>query len=152
MITARIEIQQSFDAELILALARDNDPEINTHWTIFEDIQEGLDSGRWVAFIALESDLPTGVILLEVEEEGQLWIDLLIVSKQHRGMHIGQSLIEHAVAYGKEHGHRALFVDVEYENVSALQFYLAVGFTSAGIVKNYYSDGTGAVFLTMDLF
>ncbi len=144
-------IQQSFDASLILSLARDNDPDGFTHWTVFDNLQEGLDSGRWVAFIAFKSGLPIGAILLETEEEGRLWIDLLIVSKKHRGMHVGRSLVEHAVTYGMEHDHRVLFVDVDYDNTLALQFYLALGFTNAGIVTNYYSDGSGAVFLTRPL-
>ncbi len=151
MMSDAIRIRRSFDAETILRLARENDPTGFTHWNIFEHLQMYLDSERYLGFVAFDSDSPVGAILLEPEEEGRLWINLLIVSMGHRRRSIASRLIQRAVAYGINAGHRVLFVDLDYDNTGGLQFYLANGFSLAGVVKGYYANGLNAIFLFREL-
>ena len=70
------------------------------------------------------------------------------VSSAFRKTHIGTQLIlalEHFAKDAKEKGFRALFVDVDTDNLIARRFYRKLGFKRAGKIKKYYYDSSATL-------
>ena len=69
---------------------------------------------------------------------------------QHRRRGIGSMLLQQGLARAGERGARRASLEVRPSNESALAFYRACGFTSAGVRKGYYPE-TGEDALVMQL-
>ncbi len=128
-----------------------------TKWTSRSLIQVFLDSNQWVVFVArpLVPVMPPedliGIIAGGLEEEGRIWIELMVVSSTQRRKGIGTALVHKLEEFGRDSRARALFVDLDDDNYSALDFYRAVGFDDAGVIKQYYYDGTDALVMVKPL-
>ncbi len=122
-------------------------------WTTPEIMQEYIQSGKRIAFTAFESDkeasieIPAGIIVGGTEEEGRLWIELLVVDIRKRRRGIASALVNKLVEYGQENQLRAIFVDIDDDNEVAAEFYKAVNFKDAGIISEYYWDSSDAIIL-----
>lgn len=122
-------------------------------WTTPEIMQEYIQSGKRIAFTAFESgtefdnEIPSGIIVGGTEEEGRLWIELLVVDIRKRRRGIASALVNKLVEYGREHQLRAIFVDIDDDNEVAAEFYKAVKFRDAGIISEYYWDSSDAIIL-----
>ncbi|MHA1908231.1 MAG: GNAT family N-acetyltransferase [Candidatus Thorarchaeota archaeon] len=117
-------------------------------WVSIEEAQYYLDRERWIAFQATdETGKPFGVGAIGIEEEGRLWIELLVVSGKKRRMGVASSLINKMIDWGTENEFRALFVDVDDDNHPAIKFYKALGFENAGRIFEYYYDSSAATIM-----
>lgn len=153
---AKITIQQSKDAVALIRLAELIGLEDVTQWTTVNSMQQFLDTGQWIALIAMaqkpgKNTEPCGAIIAGFEEERRLWIELLVVAQDYRRKSVASALVTQLEEVGKEQGCRALFVDLDDDNKPAMQFYLGVGFQNAGIIREYYYDGTNAIILLKHL-
>ncbi|MHA1927890.1 MAG: GNAT family N-acetyltransferase [Candidatus Thorarchaeota archaeon] len=123
------------------------------YWTTSEIMQEYIQSGKRIAFSAFDainsgsSEMPSGIIVGGLEEEGRLWIELLVVDKKKRRRGIATALVEKLAEFGREHKLRALFVDLDDDNEVASEFYKAVEFRDAGTISEYYWDSSDAIIL-----
>ena len=117
-------------------------------WVSVEEAQNFIDRERWIAFEGIdESDKICGVGAIGVEEEGRLWIELIVVSDMKRRMGIASSIVEQMIEWGMKNQYRAIFVDVDDDNQPALNFYKSMGFKNAGRIFEYYYDSSAAVVL-----
>ena len=147
------------DAAAVIEAARHMGLADITRWTTPETVQQFLGSDQWIALVAVESDPPEdlrtphilGCIIGGLEEEGRVWIELLAVSPSHRRRGIGRALITHLEGLVREMGYRALFVDLDDTNPDAYEFYRAVGFEDAGVIREYYYDATDAIVMSKRL-
>ncbi len=149
----RIVIEVSTNAsELILNASSIGLHDIN-YWTTTEIMQWYFDSEQRIAFSAfisengILSEKPSGIIVGEIEEEGRLWIELLAVDESQRRSGIATALIEKLAQYGLGKQLRAIFVDLDDDNLEAEDFYKSIGFKKAGKIIEYYYDYSDATIL-----
>ena len=149
----KIVIQTSTNAsELILNASSIGLHDIN-YWTTTEIMQWYFDSEQRIAFSAFLSEngtlskKPAGIIVGEIEEEGRFWIELLAVDESQRRSGIATALIEKLVEYGLSKQLRAIFVDLDDDNLEAEDFYKSIGFRKAGKISEYYYDYSDAIIL-----
>ena len=66
------------------------------------------------------------------------------VSKDVRGLHIGEALVKDCLVQARAHGYRILqFNAVVASNVHAFHLYLRLGFTDLGIIPGGFLDKNG---------
>ncbi len=94
-----------------------------------------------VIFAAFSDERGVGVIELCHERwNNRLRITNLLVDEGLRGMGIGSLLMLSAVGHAKEVGARALVLETQSCNVSAIGFYRAAGFSLCGCDLGCYSN------------
>ncbi len=147
--TIEIKIKPIKKAKIILlATKKYGLPDVET-WVSKEKLQLFLDWGINVAFGAFppHKKLPVGVIVGGLEEEGRIWIEALAVNKKWRKKGIARALVNEVETIGKKRNYRAIFVDVDDDNLEGLSFYFKIGFKEMGQIKQYYYDKTTALIL-----
>jgi ribosomal-protein-alanine acetyltransferase len=75
----------------------------------------------------------------------------LAVAPAHRGMGIADALMDGAIAYAKEKGLRAVFLEVRTENRAAIRLYEKKGFALRFTRYGYYEDGASACCMVLRL-
>jgi ribosomal-protein-alanine N-acetyltransferase len=148
------------DAKNIIKIAKISGLDDVESWVTAEKAQVLIDHQFWIVFIAnnpsqeirkRQDDTPAdlseaiGIIAGGLEEEGRIWIELMGVSSAFRKTHIGTQLIHKLEHFAKEKGFRALFVDVDADNLIARRFYRKLGFKRAGKIKKYYYDSSATL-------
>lgn len=68
--------------------------------------------------------------------EGQ--ITNVAVGKQYQGQGIGKAMLTKLIELGRQHGLEAFTLEVRESNLSAIGLYHKLGFSDAGIRKNFY--------------
>jgi len=144
-----IKIEKSLKANIIIEFSQLNGLNDVKLWTDTKKIQNYLNSGEWVAYIAKNFEnsnnhFIVGAILGIFEEEGRIWIELITVAKLYRIKGIGRALINELINEGKKRGYRACFVDVDDDNYDAIRFYKKVGFNCVGNIDYYYYNNANA--------
>ncbi len=144
----KFRIERSKFASTLLKTAQELGLHDVMKWVSIDEAQNFIDRERWIAFQAVnDSDQPMGVGAIGIEEEGRLWIELLVVSDENRRKGIATALVNKMVDWGIKNIHRAIFVDVDDDNHPALRFYKSLGFENAGRIFEYYYDSSAAVIL-----
>ncbi len=64
---------------------------------------------------------------------GEYYVSNVAVAPEYRGMGIGKKLMETAFALARRKGTRAVALDVEEDNTSALNLYRRMGFVNVGV-------------------
>ncbi|MFW9991444.1 MAG: GNAT family N-acetyltransferase [Candidatus Odinarchaeota archaeon] len=152
-----IFIEENCDASFLLKTAKLAGLMDVDQWTSKEKFQALLDIELLIAFIAVLKDTgdkktkAVGEIMGGFEEEGRIWIELLVVEPSYRRKGIASALVQKLAQVGRELGYRGLFVDVDSDNYEALKFYKAVKFGKSGSIKEYYYDESDAVILLRHL-
>ncbi|MDF1540748.1 MAG: GNAT family N-acetyltransferase [Candidatus Thorarchaeota archaeon] len=145
--TLRIDMTQS--AATLLDLAHSMGLYDIQKWVSEEDVQQFLDTKKWIAFIASDSEIgdgmPCGVVSIGIEEEGRLWIELIAVDETYRRRGVATTLINCLIKWGQTNKQRALFVDVDDDNYPAVNLYKSTGFRQAGKIDEYYYDSSTAM-------
>lgn len=108
-------------------------------WSRESFTQELMTNGFAHYIAAIENDVVIGYAgMWKIEDEGH--ITNVAVHPEFRGTHIGKKLMEALIKLAKDSGIRAMTLEVRKSNYIALNLYKSLGFTEAGIRKNYYSD------------
>ncbi len=152
--TRDVQIVQSQDAQHILKSAEALGLHDIREWVTQEWLQSFLDLDAWIAYLAVVPDQPEhtlGLAVMGVEEEGRLWIEMLVVDTNARRQGIASALCEAMIQYGIDHDKRALFVDVDHDNVEGYQFYTKLGFRTGGRISLYYYDSTPAIIMLREI-
>jgi ribosomal-protein-alanine N-acetyltransferase len=63
----------------------------------------------------------------------------------HRRRGHARALMQHAIAFGVEHGVRMVLLEVRRSNAAAIALYRRLGFTAMGVRARYYSNDEDAV-------
>ncbi len=149
----QFSFKRLYKADEIISLGKTTGLYDVEDWITDEHYQHYIDISQFIAYGALNNKTNNmiGIIVVGIEEEGRLWIELLGVNKKFRRKGIARNLIDIAFKIGKLMKLRAVFVDVDDDNYSALEFYKKVGFIDSGIISNYYYDKSNAIILRFDL-
>jgi GNAT superfamily N-acetyltransferase len=100
-----------------------------------------------VAFTAYDEGRLIGAISM-MSYYGALWIKLFFVDKDYRKTGIGKQLLEKALDYGREQGHKFAFL--ETLSFQALEFYKKFGF-ELEFTRQGYKDGISFHYLRKNL-
>ncbi len=122
-------------------------------WEIFSDEkwQERPSDPDTCIVIAKDNDTPIGLIGYHVKNKGKdahLWG--MFVSKKYRGKGVGKELLEKIIEKAEQAPSiRKLSLDVNPNQVSAVQLYKSIGFTEIGEREYMMGDGVKRLLKTM---
>lgn len=104
-------------------------------------------------FYAIKSDGQTvGYIsLLAHSKRKCLRIYSLAVHPEHRGKHLAEYLIEKAIHFAVQNRFELISLEVNISNYAAQKLYEKKKFSTVGVRKNYYSDGSDAYVMELKL-
>ena len=95
-------------------------------------------------FGLLISNLLIGICVFHVIlDEAQ--INYFVVNKKFREKGFGSFLMRYLIKRCKEQNINKLFLEVSHSNYEAERFYNRFNFSTVGIRKNYYKDGSDAL-------
>ena len=95
-------------------------------------------------FGILHSNLLIGICVFQVVlDEAQ--INYFVVNKKFRERGFGSHLMSYLINRCKELNVRKLYLEVSQNNITAEKFYNRFDFSTVGIRKNYYKDGSDAL-------
>ena len=115
---------------------------------------------RWSRSVfALQLEMPNvfallhakgGMILIRTAAD-EAEVLTLAVMPDARKQGIGMTLLRTATTETAALGVRSIFLEVSVTNIAARQRYTAAGFVRAGLRRRYYSNGSDALVLRLDL-
>ena len=95
-------------------------------------------------FGLLIKNLVIGICVFQVVlDEAQ--INYFVVNKKFRKMGFGSYLMSYLIKKCERLNLKKLLLEVSQSNVTAERFYIRFGFSTVGIRKNYYKDGSHAL-------
>ncbi len=95
-------------------------------------------------FGLLLSNLVIGICVFHVViDEAQ--INFFAINEEYRKKGFGSYLMRNLIKECKKLSINKLFLEVSHKNVKAKQFYSRFDFSTVGIRKNYYKDGSDAL-------
>ena len=95
-------------------------------------------------FGILLSNLLIGICVFQVVlDEAQ--INFFVVDEKYRDKGLGSHLMSYLIKQCKKSKITKLFLEVSHTNVTAEKFYNRFNFSTVGIRKNYYKDGSDAL-------
>ena len=95
-------------------------------------------------FGLLFSNLVIGVCVLHVVlDEAQ--INFFVINQKYRKKGFGSYLMNYLIKRCEELNINKLFLEVSHTNATAKEFYSKFEFSTVGIRKNYYKDGSDAL-------
>ena len=96
------------------------------------------------AFGLLISNLVIGICVFHVVlDEAQ--INFFVVNQKYREKGFGSYLMSFLIKYCEKLNINKLFLEVSQSNVAAEKFYSRFNFSTVGIRRNYYKDGSNAL-------
>lgn len=97
---------------------------------------------RSVAFLALDSDLPCGIVGSFLHRKDLSRADLVSmwVAPSHRRTGVGRALVCAVVDWARTKHARAVYLTVTCNNDSATMFYRRLGFSFTGATERYPND------------
>lgn len=140
-----ISIRKCTSASTVINIGRLSQLDDIIYWTNRADLQKRIDADEFQAYRgALHDEQRAGVLMVGSEEEGRVWIEILGVLPHCRRRGLARALIGQLIEDAIKGGHRAIFVDVDDDDVPANRFYKSVGFVLSGHLKKYYYDDSAA--------
>ena len=98
----------------------------------------------------LLSNLVVGICVFHVIiDEAQ--INFFVVDKKYRKQGFGSYLMSYLIKQCEKLNINKLFLEVSHTNVTAEKFYSRFDFSTTGIRRNYYKDGSDALLKEKDL-
>ena len=95
-------------------------------------------------YVLLIKNLVIGICVFQVVlDEAQ--INYFVVNKKFRKKGFGSYLMNYLIKKCEKLNLKKLFLEVSQSNVTAERFYSRFDFSTVGIRKNYYKDGTHAL-------
>ncbi len=95
-------------------------------------------------FGILTENLIVGICVLQVVlDEAQ--INFFVVNQKYRKKGFGSFLMSHLIKQCEKLNINKLFLEVSHNNFTAEKFYSRFDFSTVGIRRNYYKDGSDAL-------
>ena len=92
----------------------------------------------------LLSNLVIGICVFHVVlDEAQ--INFFVVDQKYRKKGFGSYLMSHLIKQCEKLNINKLFLEVSHSNFTAQKFYSRFGFSTVGLRRNYYKDGSDAL-------
>ena len=112
-------------------------------WTKRQWAGELKKEGTKVLVLFLSS-LVVGICVFHVVlDEAQ--INFFVVNQKYRKKGFGSYLMSYLINQCEKYRINKLFLEVSHTNIAAKQFYNRFDFSTVGIRKNYYKDGSDAL-------
>jgi ribosomal protein S18 acetylase RimI-like enzyme len=105
------------------------------------ELGRNLGAGLRDGFVVEAQGRPVAMIELGVEawrEVGVVWN--LLIHRPHRGRGMGAALMRAAVSWARERDLRALTLETQTNNWTALNFYQRMGFKPCGLDDHFYTN------------
>ncbi|HEV8575072.1 MAG TPA: GNAT family N-acetyltransferase [Dehalococcoidia bacterium] len=169
---ALTRLDLTYPTDRILTIARSGDPPEHTftlRWRnrvpdpmavyatyTVDGLREALVRTDFFLLTEVDGEI-AGLLMIIVPE----WTDAaeitdLAVDIAFRRMGAGRALVDAAVEWTRERGHRSLWVEPRADNHAAISFYLSLGFRISGFNDRLYSnadheDGKPTVYMHLEL-
>jgi len=75
----------------------------------------------------------------------------IAVQQSNRRKGVATALLKEQLAYLEEHDAKELWLEVSAKNTEAIDLYLKLGFIAAETIQSYYSDGSAALRMRINL-
>jgi len=75
----------------------------------------------------------------------------IAVQQSNRRKGVATALLKEQLAYLEEHDVKELWLEVSAKNTEAIGLYVKLGFTEAETIQSYYSDGSAALRMRINL-
>ncbi len=112
----------------------------------WDTLEQHLAAGRREGFVARVDGAPVGFIELEAQTWRQVcFVWNLLLHRPYRGQAIGTALMQAAIAWARRRRLRALGLETQTNNWTALNFYQKLGFELCGIDDHFYTNSDRAV-------
>ena len=96
------------------------------------------------AFGLLLSNFVIGICVFHVVlDEAQ--INFFVVDEKYRKKGFGSYLMKYLIKQCEQLKIKKLFLEVSHTNITAVKFYRRFNFSTVGLRRNYYKDGTDAL-------
>lgn len=113
---------------------------------------------QWTDFLELKSsrviysEFPRAALLFNLNEIDEV-VHLLkiMVTPNSQRMGIGKKLLNEMIDLLHEEQKKSIFLEVEATNEQAISFYKKSGFVELRTIKQYYSDGSSALSMQLNL-
>ena len=136
-----ISIKQLYEKDIELCYELDSDT--ISLWSKNQWAREFKKEGIQIFIISL-SNLVIGICVLQVVlDEAQ--INYFAVRSNYRKRGFGSCLMNYIILLCKKQNIRKLLLEVSQKNIVAEKFYEKFDFSTVGIRKNYYRDGSNAL-------
>lgn len=96
------------------------------------------------------NDAPSG-FLVAWKVADELHVLHVAVDPAARRRGLGRALVAEALAFAASYGARIALLEVRKSNAAAIALYATMGFRETGLRKSYYSDGTDALEMALEL-
>jgi len=135
----QVHIRSATAVDISRMMTLEHDAATASHWSAeqYKSIFSQ-DPPNRLALLLEEDGVQGFLVAREIGDEWELENIAVAVSARHRGfgMEILQALVKHA----REHGARALFLEVRESNFAARALYEKCNFRVAGTRKRYYQN------------
>jgi ribosomal-protein-alanine acetyltransferase len=103
-------------------------------------------------FICVSENKTAGYILLLTHKKSQkLRVYSIAVKKEFQGRGAGLKLLEKSFAWAKKTDKKAIKLEVNTTNYSAIRLYEKAGFIKVGTLSSYYPDGSDAILMEKNI-
>ncbi len=75
----------------------------------------------------------------------------IVVRKDKRMLGIGSYLLEFIIGFAKEHSYGSITLEVNENNISAINLYKKYNFKQVGLRKKYYNNTDDAILMTLEV-
>lgn len=104
-----------------------------------EAIRQRLYAGNCLLLVTEDDGCTVGLLEVEPRDWRAVgWIWNILVGSDYRGRGLEQRFIQHAAAWARERGLKALVAETQTSNINACRFYAHTGFVGSGIDDHYY--------------
>ena len=135
-----ISIKQIYEKDIELCYELDSNT--ISLWSKIQWASEFKKEGIQIFGILL-SNLVIGICVLQVVlDEAQ--INYFAVRQKYRKRGFGSYMMNHLIMHCKKQNINKLLLEVSQKNIIAVKFYDKFEFSTVGIRRNYYRDGSGA--------
>ena len=136
-----ISIKQIHDKDIDLCYELDSNT--ISLWSKKQWTNEFKKEGIKVFGLLLENFLIGICVFQVVLDEAQ--INFFVVNQKYRKKGFGSYLMSYLIEECEKLNVNKLFLEVSHTNIAAKQFYNRFDFSTVGIRKNYYKDGSDAL-------
>jgi len=109
--------------------------------------------GAWPegTLVAVAGDELVGLLMGTLQRPVESRVLLLATRMGWESMGIGSALLEEFTRRSLARGVMAITLEVRVSNVRAIRFYQRRGFILAGIIPNFYQDGTSGYYMRKEI-
>lgn len=115
-----------------------------------EMVNSAFKGGRFIGFIAEESDIPVGFVTASIGYD-DADIESVFVLPTKRNLGVAKTLLSKIEEVIKNLKKQRILLEVKEGNAPAINLYSALGYKEISIRKKYYKDGKNAIVMQKEI-